>query len=36
MAIISGPLCEEPIMGCCYIVEEITVNTEEKKDNTAS
>jgi len=32
MAIVSGPLCEEPIMGCCYIIEEISVNKDLKKE----
>jgi len=25
MSVIAGPLCEEPMMGVCFIVEEVKI-----------
>ena len=32
-AIISGPLCEEPMMGVCFIVEEFGFVKNKSEDN---
>ena len=29
MAVISGPLCDEPMMGVCYIVDKISANLDD-------
>lgn len=33
MAVLSGPLCEEPMIGVCYIVEEIKLQTHIEDNN---
>lgn len=34
MAVQAGPLCMEPMMGVVYIVEEIQILDEEKKEES--
>ena len=32
MSVIAGPLCEEPMMGSCFIVEEVKILDDKSEE----
>ncbi|XP_069671578.1 elongation factor-like GTPase 1 [Periplaneta americana] len=36
LATLAGPLCEEPMMGVCFVVEDLTLNSKPSADLTSA